>query len=170
MMSTTELEAKCREFRQLQNLIAEAEQEMETIKDAIKAHSGDSTEAFARGVHGDVEAGEVLPGRRGGPAHGNAGRGPGVHQNHHHEAVLRGMRAYYKTCPHCGANLDPGESCDCIAARYECLTPENRGKFDAMIAKLLEEQNAAQSAANALGGGVDKALTGPDSTSHDNRK
>lgn len=21
--------------------------------------------------------------------------------------------AYYKTCPICGANLDPGESCDC---------------------------------------------------------
>lgn len=20
---------------------------------------------------------------------------------------------YYKTCPHCGAHLDPGESCDC---------------------------------------------------------
>lgn len=23
---------------------------------------------------------------------------------------------YYRTCPHCGANLDPGESCDCRAA------------------------------------------------------
>ena len=21
--------------------------------------------------------------------------------------------AYYTTCPHCGANLDPGERCDC---------------------------------------------------------
>lgn len=21
--------------------------------------------------------------------------------------------AYYKTCPECGANLDPGEICDC---------------------------------------------------------
>lgn len=20
---------------------------------------------------------------------------------------------YYKTCPYCGANLDPGEHCDC---------------------------------------------------------
>lgn len=46
-MSTTELEAKCREFRQLQNLIAEAEQEMEAIKDAIKAHMGDGEELFA---------------------------------------------------------------------------------------------------------------------------
>ncbi len=22
--------------------------------------------------------------------------------------------AYYWTCPHCGANLDPGERCDCL--------------------------------------------------------
>lgn len=21
--------------------------------------------------------------------------------------------SYYKTCPHCGATLDPGEKCDC---------------------------------------------------------
>lgn len=21
--------------------------------------------------------------------------------------------SYYRTCPHCGANLDPGEVCDC---------------------------------------------------------
>ena len=36
-MSMNEIEAKCRELRQLQNLVAEAEQEMEAIKDAIKA-------------------------------------------------------------------------------------------------------------------------------------
>ena len=23
------------------------------------------------------------------------------------------MNTYYKTCPHCGSNLDPGEKCDC---------------------------------------------------------
>lgn len=23
---------------------------------------------------------------------------------------------YYQTCPYCGANLDPGESCDCEEA------------------------------------------------------
>ena len=21
--------------------------------------------------------------------------------------------SFYKTCPHCGAHLDPGETCDC---------------------------------------------------------
>ena len=31
----------------------------------------------------------------------------------------------YKICPHCGAHLDPGEACDCIAARYASLTPAN---------------------------------------------
>lgn len=36
-MSTNEIEAKCRELRQLQNLIEEAQQEAEAIKDAIKA-------------------------------------------------------------------------------------------------------------------------------------
>lgn len=46
-MSMTELESKCRELRQLQNLIAEAEHEAEAIKDAIKAHMGDTEELFA---------------------------------------------------------------------------------------------------------------------------
>ena len=46
-MSTTELECKCRELRQLQNLIAEAEQEAEAIKDSIKAQMGDAEELRA---------------------------------------------------------------------------------------------------------------------------
>ena len=25
--------------------------------------------------------------------------------------------AAYRTCPHCGANLDPGEACDCKESR-----------------------------------------------------
>ena len=41
-MSTNELESKVRELRQLQALIAEAEAEAETIRDAIKAFMGDS--------------------------------------------------------------------------------------------------------------------------------
>ena len=46
-MSTTELEAKIRELRQLQQLIEEAQAEAEGIKDAIKAHMGDSEELRA---------------------------------------------------------------------------------------------------------------------------
>ncbi len=45
--SISEIEAKCRELRQLQNLIEEAQQEAEAIKDALKAHMGDSEELFA---------------------------------------------------------------------------------------------------------------------------
>ena len=41
-MSTNELDMKCRELRQLQNLIEEAQAEAEAIKDAIKAAMGDS--------------------------------------------------------------------------------------------------------------------------------
>lgn len=41
-MSTNELESKVRELRQLQALIAEAEAEAETIRDAIKVFMGDS--------------------------------------------------------------------------------------------------------------------------------
>lgn len=46
-MSTSELESKIRELRQLQALIDEAEQEAEAIKDTIKAHMGDSEELRA---------------------------------------------------------------------------------------------------------------------------
>lgn len=41
-MNEHELEAKCRELRQLQALIEEAQEEAEGIKDAIKAFMGDS--------------------------------------------------------------------------------------------------------------------------------
>ena len=41
-MSMNEIESKCRELRELQRLIEEAQAEAEAIKDAIKAHMGDS--------------------------------------------------------------------------------------------------------------------------------
>lgn len=46
-MSIREIESKVKELRQLQALIEEAEQEAEAIKDAIKAHMGDSEELRA---------------------------------------------------------------------------------------------------------------------------
>lgn len=46
-MSMNEIEAKCRELRQLQNLIAEAEREAEAIKDQIKAYMGDQETLLA---------------------------------------------------------------------------------------------------------------------------
>ena len=49
-MSTHELEIKCRELRQLQALIDEAQAEAETIKDAIKAAMG-TQEALQAGEY-----------------------------------------------------------------------------------------------------------------------
>ena len=49
-MSTHELEMKCRELRQLQALIDEAQTEAEAIKDAIKAAMG-SQEAIQAGEY-----------------------------------------------------------------------------------------------------------------------
>ena len=49
-MSSQELESKCRELRQLQALIEEAQTEAEAIKDAIKAAMGDS-EAIVAGEY-----------------------------------------------------------------------------------------------------------------------
>ena len=49
-MSTHELELKCRELRQLQALIDEAQAEAETIKEAIKAAMG-TQEALQAGEY-----------------------------------------------------------------------------------------------------------------------
>ena len=49
-MSIKEMEMKCRELRQLQALIEEAQAEAEAIKDAIKAAMGDS-EALRAGEY-----------------------------------------------------------------------------------------------------------------------
>lgn len=46
-MSMNELETKCRELRQLQALIEEAQAEAEAIKDAIKAHMCNAETAYA---------------------------------------------------------------------------------------------------------------------------
>lgn len=62
---------------------------------------------------------------------------------------------YYRTCPHCGANLDPGEKCDCFRSKYARLTPENKRKIDAFVLALVEKQKATHSAANTEGGGAE---------------
>lgn len=48
----------------------------------------------------------------------------------------------YKICPHCGAHLDHGELCGCIAARYAALSPANRDRMDAFALELIAEQQA----------------------------
>ena len=46
-MSTNEIAAKCRELRELQALIAEAEAEADAIRDTLKAAVGDAEELRA---------------------------------------------------------------------------------------------------------------------------
>lgn len=46
-MSTKDIESKCRELKQLQALIDEAQAEAEAIKDSLKAVMGDSEELRA---------------------------------------------------------------------------------------------------------------------------
>ena len=77
--------------------------------------------------------------------------------------------SYYRTCPHCGAHLDPGEVCDCtltqVCAEARETFPERfTGKTDrevvAEIASVVKR--AAQGAANTKDGGaeqIDKAVS-----------
>lgn len=50
--------------------------------------------------------------------------------------------AYYRSCPHCGANLDPGEQCDCAHAMYSRLTVNGKRMIDDLVQRLLAEQNS----------------------------
>ena len=36
--------------------------------------------------------------------------------------------SYYRTCPHCGAHLDPGGSCDCRAKEEAPAGAANTGE------------------------------------------
>ena len=91
-MSINELEMKCRELRQLQNLIEEAQAEAEAIKDAIKAHMGDQ-EAVQAGEYRDhLEACKDRQNRHHGPEKGPAGRGPGIHPGDHRPPVPGSMK------------------------------------------------------------------------------
>lgn len=55
--------------------------------------------------------------------------------------------SYYRPCPYCGANLDPGERCDC-----------------------LDVKETAADAANIDGGRVERDLHDRFSTSNNNEK
>lgn len=52
--------------------------------------------------------------------------------------------SYYRACPHCGANLDPSERCDCFESKYAAMTPENQVIVDAKIHELYMQQLAGK--------------------------
>lgn len=62
---------------------------------------------------------------------------------------------FYKNCPHCGAHLDPGETCDCTLSIYNRLTPENNRKVDAFALALVEKRRAVQGVCSTLDGKVE---------------
>lgn len=55
--------------------------------------------------------------------------------------------SYYRTCPRCGANLDPCEVCSCLDVEAGLL-----------IAHLTEKETA-HGADNTMGGRVEQSLT-----------
>ena len=79
--------------------------------------------------------------------------------------------SFYKICPHCGAHLDPGESCDCTltqvctearAAFPERFTGRNDREIVSEIAGIVrraEMKEAPADAANTGEGGAEQNLT-----------
>lgn len=79
--------------------------------------------------------------------------------------------SFYRTCPHCGAHLDPGESCDCtisqVCAEARAVFPELfTGRTDREIAgeivgivRRAEMKDAPADAANTGEGGAEQNLT-----------
>lgn len=76
--------------------------------------------------------------------------------------------SYYKTCPYCGAHLDPGEVCDCggnnqrfNALLNSCAQP--RRMYAALLALgqsgMLDKMKAARSATNTTDGEGGKGFT-----------
>ena len=68
--------------------------------------------------------------------------------------------AYYRTCPHCGANLDPGERCDCLESREtwakDLIAQLTAGEKVQLLEML---KNIPASAANTDGDGVEQIRT-----------
>ncbi len=79
--------------------------------------------------------------------------------------------SYYRTCPHCGANLDPGESCDCtisqVCTEARAVFPELfTGRTDREIVNEItgvvrraEMKEAPADAANTGEGGAEQNST-----------
>ena len=78
--------------------------------------------------------------------------------------------SYYRTCPHCGAHLDPGESCDCTISQVctearavfpELFTGRNDREIGGEIAGIVrraEMKAAPADAANTGEGGAEQNL------------
>lgn len=82
--------------------------------------------------------------------------------------------SYYSKCPHCGANLDPGETCDCLGSlsraelQQRAIALVLKMTDDRQIQKALkilnENEETAQGVTSTLDGKVEQICT-PVSTS-----
>ena len=90
-MSINELESKCRELRQLQSLIDEAQAEADSIRDAIKAAMGASESMTAGEYKIRMEERDQRQNRHQRAQKGPAGCGGAVHQRNHRPPLLRSM-------------------------------------------------------------------------------
>ncbi len=73
--------------------------------------------------------------------------------------------SYYSTCPHCGANLDPGERCDCIQAKidqlFERIPTMPLSELEWLleqVEKELAKREAAQGATNTQSGKTEQIV------------
>jgi predicted nucleic acid-binding Zn ribbon protein len=48
--------------------------------------------------------------------------------------------AFYRVCPDCGANLDPGEKCDCGRERAH-IEKEKQRRSDEILKRIVVEHN-----------------------------
>jgi hypothetical protein len=52
----------------------------------------------------------------------------------------RNEMAFYRVCPDCGANLDPGEKCDCGRERAH-IEKEKQRRSDEILKRIVVEHN-----------------------------
>ncbi len=80
--------------------------------------------------------------------------------------------AFYRTCPRCGANLDPGEQCDCrgglLDRAKDLIMKLSDDQLDRLMTEL-EKEEAVRGATNTTDGKAEKVLTGSDSASNDTK-
>jgi len=81
--------------------------------------------------------------------------------------------SFYKICPHCGANLDPGEVCGCLGLETTIqegreLFPERfKGLSDfEVVHEIARVVKTARGATNTTDGKAEKVLGGPNSASN----
>ena len=67
--------------------------------------------------------------------------------------------SYYKTCPHCGAHIDPGEACDCQDKKMERAKELLSGMTSQQLEYLIEKWETALGVGSTQSGKAEQGLT-----------